>query len=130
MAGGLCHADDRHRGKLAQGEQAGIAETGDDHRVSALALARVDVEHRVTGNGGRGPRGDVARAETAGRRHNLGFRASYAAGNACAELGQMRAGVRVDEEESHVSAVPMLWPIVWLASWRAQPRRPEAYPRR
>jgi hypothetical protein len=100
----LGHADHRHRGKLAQREQAGIAEAGDDHGVGALALAGVGIQRGMAGDGRSRPRGDVAGAEPAGRRDDLRFGAGDAAGDAGAELSQMRAGVRVDEEEAHVGA--------------------------
>jgi len=104
VAGGLRHADHRDGRELAQREQARIAEAGDDHGVHALALARVGVEHGMAGDGRSGPRGDVARAEPAGRRHHLGLGARHAAGYAGAEFGQMRTGVRIDEEKAHVSS--------------------------
>jgi hypothetical protein len=68
------HADDGD-GRKFEGEEPWIAEASKQDHVDRLLAAREAVKGGVRCNHGRGTRADVARAEAARHRHELGVRA-------------------------------------------------------
>ena len=101
MAGGLGHADDRDGREFAQGQQTGIAETGDEHRVAAVAVLGEGIERGVPGDGGRRAARDVAAAEAAGHRFDLHALPGDPARMAGHQVRDRGRGVRIDEKQAH-----------------------------
>ncbi len=101
--GGFRHADDRHPRQLPQGEKTRIAEAGQIHRVALSPMLREGVERRMAGDGCGSPARDVTRPEAAcdGAQFRLVTELRTDMGGD--EVGDMRAGVRVDQQDAHPS---------------------------
>jgi hypothetical protein len=95
------HPHHRDRRDLAQGEQAGIAEAGEEDRVAALAVLREGVEGRVAGDGQGRPAGDVGGAETRRGRDEGRRRTRHRPDLRGQEFGHRGAGVRIEQKDPH-----------------------------